>query len=275
MKLFFYLSMVLLGVISSSGEEIEDFINITKSGVYDFQNKEIFVKDKCNTPAIVIGDAFNEIPSYVIKDVVLKNVTIYGNEVNQDSEYHFKYSFLRNNGITIRGGQNIRVENVRVIGARSGGLVTEKHSSYINVSNSSFSNSFYDGVAACETTNSKFTNLIISHNKFAAISLDWRVENCIFENVLSFKNRDWTLFSRASKNNSFVNIHSFLNGGSYFLARNDNVVKFEVSSALWYGSNFFDFRAKSVEKCCFSSEKVKNIAENSQILPIGATNLEF
>jgi hypothetical protein len=251
MKILIFLFSIWMS-FAAGAREIDDFVNIAESGTYDFGGKTLFIKDGANTPAIVIGDPFNETPSFIIKNVTLKNVTIYGNEKNQTSEYHSKYPFLRNNGITIRGGQNVTVENVTVIGARSGGLVTEKNSSNIKVLNSIFAENYFDGVAACETTYSQFTNLLLSRNKYSAISLDWRVQNCLFQNILSYRNRDWTLFSRASKTNTFSKICSILNGGSYFVAKNIDVVGNEGSSVIWREALFWDRRGYFVDKCCFS-----------------------
>lgn len=228
-----------------------NFIEITKSGIYDFQNQTITMPANSNSPAIVIGDSKNETPSFRVSKIVLRNLVIDGNKKEQDSEYHSALPFLRNNGITIRGASNIIIENVTVINARSGGLVLEKGCKNVIVRNSSFISSFFDGIAACETTNCKFENLILAYNEYAAISLDWWVENCEFIKIVSVFNRDWTLFSRASHHNVYKELYSIFNGGSYFLAENSDVPIKKHSSILLDKCFSLDFRGKFLGSNCF------------------------
>ncbi len=242
--------LFLVSSLFAHSRDLDDFINITKAGTYDFEGEVLSVKKDARTPAIVIGDAFNQVPSFEVSDIILKNVVIMGNRDNQLSEYHNVHDYLRNNGITIRRGARVTVENVWVIGARSGGLVTEKGCKNITVRNSYFMSSYFDGVAACETTDSLFEEIVVNRNDYAGISLDWNVQNCIFRKIYSYGNKDWTIFQRSSKGIVYDQITSRGNGGGAFLAKNVNTGLLPGSKASILRSIFADARLHSVEPCC-------------------------
>jgi parallel beta helix pectate lyase-like protein len=245
MKLFI---LAFLSLISSA---FANFIEITKPGVYDFKGEIIEMAPNTNSPAIVIGDSKTQEPSFRVYGITLKNVTIIGNEHQQTSEYHAPLPFLRNNGITIRGASNVIVENVTVIGARSGGIVLEKGCENIVVRNSAFIANHFDGVAACETKNSLFYNLVVAHNRYAGISLDWWVYNCKFRDILSIFNRDWTIFLRASQKISLDNVWSLYNGGGYFASINSDIPYKNEASIKIENSIFYDRRGSFIGEKCY------------------------
>ncbi len=242
--IFLWLSLV------GNTREIDSFINITTPGVYDFQGEVLYLKEKSNSPAIVIGDVAHENPSFVAQDITLRNVVIFGMMDNQTSEYNGVYPYLRNNGITIRGARNVTIENVWVVGARSGGIVTEKHSDNITVRNSFFVSNFFDGIAACETTNSLFENVVTAGNHYAGISLDWFVKDSTFRGILSWYNRDWTAFQRLSTGIRYEHISSYGNGGGIYLAPNLESSERTSSTATTFSASFSDLRAHFIAACC-------------------------
>jgi pectate lyase len=246
--------LLLLAFLGLVGSAFAGFIEITEPGVYDFKGKLISMAPNSNSPAIVIGDSKNQSPALRVFNITLKNLVIDGNKSNQSSEYCDEFPYLRNNGITIRGASNVIVENVTVINARSGGIVLERDCQNIIVRNSTVVGSYYDGVAACETKNSEFSNLVLINNSYAAISLDWWVSSCRFRNITSLFNQDWTIFLRASQNIYIDSLMSIGNAGSIFAAINQQVPHKNHVTLKMENSFLLDFRRSFIGENCYFYE---------------------
>jgi hypothetical protein len=180
-----------------------------------------------NSPVIIMGDAVT--PPRPLHNVTVKHLKIDGNRWYQKSECwggscdSGGTSYIRNNGITVRGLTNGRIEDVSITSARSGGVVTEKGCYDLVVDHLTAVDNEFDGFAGYETYGSKLTNLILSHNRAAGISLDIRFNGNFFKDVHIENNGDVGIFMRDSSSNIFENV-SILGSGSHgvFLAMADD-----------------------------------------------------
>jgi hypothetical protein len=95
-------------------------------------------------------------------------------------------TYIRNNGITLRGVEDVNIERLSVHSAISGGLVTEKGCRRITVRDFTAFDHHFDGLAAYETEDSLFTGLYLHDNLAAGLSLDLGFNrNIIGEAVLA------------------------------------------------------------------------------------------
>ena len=132
-------------------------------------------------------------------------------------------SKIRNNGITIRGAQFVRILNIVTHSNLSGGLVTEKFSSHILVDGFESYNNFFDGLAGYDTENSVFRNMNLHHNRASGISLDLRFDNNVIVDSASSFNLDNGLFARESRNNKIIqlDIEDACNNGVFLAGLED------------------------------------------------------
>lgn len=177
-----------------------------------------------NSPVIIMGEVLT--PPRPIHHVQVGHLKIDGNRWYQKSECwggacdSGGTSYIRNNGITVRAVTNGRIHDVYITSTRSGGVVTEKGCFDLEVDNLTAVDNEFDGFAGYETSGARLTNLNLSHNRAAGISLDIRFNGNIFKNVLIEKNGDVGIFMRDSSSNIFENV-SIADNGSHgvFLAQ--------------------------------------------------------
>jgi parallel beta-helix repeat protein len=93
-----------------------------------------------------------------------------------------------------------------VVGARSGGLVTEKGCQRIHVQNFSSTDNHFDGIALYETENSIFSELYLHDNPYAGISLDIRFNHNIISDAVLTNNGKQGIFMRDSRDNIFLGL---------------------------------------------------------------------
>lgn len=134
---------------------------------------------RANCPVVVIGREGTR-PDRLVRRVTVRRLFIDGNRAEQQFECwgggcdEVGRTAIRNNGITIRGAEDVLVEDVTTARARSGGIVLEKHCRRVRLLRvEAFENEF-DGVAAYETEESEFAGLKLHHNRSAGFSFDWR-----------------------------------------------------------------------------------------------------
>lgn len=178
-------------------------IFLNDGDVFDGGGKTITLSSGANCPVIVIGGQ-GESPTRT-SNVVVRNVTIDGNRQNQSQEI-WSGGFIRNNGITVRNGFHVTIDNVIVKNCRSGGIVLEKGSSKVTVTNSTMENNEFDGLAAYETTNCFFSKLNLKNNQFAGASFDLGFNKNLVTNVKAVGNKQQGIFMRHSNENIFQNI---------------------------------------------------------------------
>lgn len=164
--------------------------------------------DGANCPVIVIGSTETPIPR-IVKDVIVRNIVIDGNRGAQEFECcggpcdGGGMTFIRNNGISVRGSEDILIENVVTHNNRSGGVVLEKYCRRVHVSNLESYNNEFDGLAAYETEDCTFTQLKLHHNRSAALSVDWRFNNNLITDSQFTDNGGQGIFMRDSRDNRF------------------------------------------------------------------------
>jgi hypothetical protein len=174
----------------------------------------LFLAARSNCPVLVIGSSST--PTHrMVRQVTVRDLLIDGNRKEQQFECYQGVCddrTIRNNGITIRGAEEIVIENVATCRARSGGVVLEKVCRQIRITGlDSYENEF-DGLAAYETEDSHFTRLNLHHNLSAGVSIDWRFNrNLIADSNLS-DNGSQGIFMRDSIGNNFERLTLQRNG---------------------------------------------------------------
>ena len=170
-----------------------------------------------NCPVLVLGSAST--PTLrLVRQIVVQNLLIDGNRTEQDMELYAGNSTdpsltaLRNNGITIRGAEAVQVRDVVTRHARSGGVVLEKFCRGISIDGlESYENEF-DGLAAYETEESRFTKLNLHHNRSAGFSFDWRFNHNHIADTSASDNGSQGIFMRDSIGNTFERLTLRANG---------------------------------------------------------------
>lgn len=167
--------------------------------------------DGANCSVIVIGSTTTPIPR-ITRDVAVRHLAVDGNRGAQEYECCGGHcdggglTLIRNNGITIRGAEDIRIENVATHNSRSGGIVLEKNCRRVHIKQLDSYNNEFDGFAAYETEDSVFTQMKLHHNRSAAISLDWKFNrNIVSDSVLS-DNGSQGIFMRDASENEFKSL---------------------------------------------------------------------
>jgi hypothetical protein len=125
---------------------------------------------------------------------------------------------IRNNGLTVRRAEDIKVNDFGAIANYSGGIVTEKYCKNLLMDNFTVADNFYDGFAGYETTASVFRNFHANGNHYSGLSADIDFKGNIFEGGEMRGNHDNGLFSHAVSANIYRNleVHGNDNWNYYF-----------------------------------------------------------
>lgn len=189
---------------------------------------KIKVADGRNCPAIVIGspdtlekrDAQGRFLDFYtpkqVKNVKVRNLNVDGNKDKQTEECWEGKKFggctqgtgknaIRNNGITIRGAEDIEVSEVVLNNNRSGGMVTEKHCKRLKVTRMKSEGNFFDGFAGYQTEDSEFNDSELKNNLGAGASLDIYFSKNKFNNVTFQHNAHQGVFARSLDSLTFEN----------------------------------------------------------------------
>ena len=194
----------------------------------DQESTILMLADHADCPLVVIGPVETP-PTRKVSGIALRKLILDGNRLNQLNECHGGpcdnggISFIRNNALTIRSAEDIRVERVTTRSARSGGLVLEKHSRRIHVSDFTSHSNHFDGFAAYETEESFFTRLYLHSNEAAGISIDLRFDRNIVSHARLENNGSQGVFMRDSNFNNFNHLTVSGNGaqGIFIAQAND------------------------------------------------------
>lgn len=186
--------------------------------------------DRSACPVLVIGSIVTPIPRTVSR-VAVRNMVIDGNRRTQDQECWGGIcdtggvSVIRNNGLTIRGASEVKVEHLVARNARSGGVVIEKHCREIYLDDLESSDNHFDGLACYETEDSYFNRLNLHHNQFAGMSLDLDFNHNVIKSAEIHHNGAQGIFMRKSNNNDFKKLALHDNGNQgIFIAQADEYV---------------------------------------------------
>jgi len=167
----------------------------------------LHLADNANCPVVILGEAVNT-PTKAIRHLLVAGFFIDGNRVHQQRELWRMTGEgceIRNNGITVQGVEDSKVQDVIIARCRSGGLVTTRAIRGLTVDGlESFDNEF-DGLACYQTEDSLFANLNLHDNPGAGISLDLAFNHNVISNAVLVAN-DLGIFMRASRENEFQNV---------------------------------------------------------------------
>lgn len=172
---------------------------------------QLFLADKANCPVIIAGQT-NGVPRKIHRNIRIADLFIDGNKDEQKWECwggecdKGGVSVIRNNGITLRGVSDTRVERVTVIRPRSSGLCTEKTCRRLLVADFTTSESFFDGLAGYQTEDSVFTRLNLFENKSAGLSFDIDFNHNVITDSVLARNGSQGIFMRDSEHNLFQGI---------------------------------------------------------------------
>lgn len=167
------------------------------------------LQDRADSPVLVLGQRA-VVPAETRRNIRILDLAIDGNRRNQTMECFrgpcSSSNPLRNNGITVRGVVDALVENVVIVGARSGGLVTELTSRRITVRGLTASDNEFDGLAGYQTEESLFSALYLHNNLAAGISLDIDFNNNVISDVFIVQSGRVGIFMRDSRDNTFAGV---------------------------------------------------------------------
>lgn len=185
------------------------------------------LSSRADVPLLVVGDA-NTPPARRTSGVTVRKLILDGNRVAQEHECNGGYcdrgglSHIRNNALTIRGAEDVRIEHVTARAARSGGVVLEKGCRDIHISDFTAHDNHYDGFAAYETEDSFFTRMYLHSNAAAGISADIRFNRNIISHTRLENNGSQGIFMRDSNFNNFSRLTIRYNGEQgVFIAQAD------------------------------------------------------
>lgn len=184
--------------------------------------------NRVDIPLLIVGDV-NTPPAHRVSGVTVRKLILDGNRLAQDNECNGGpcdrggLSHIRNNALTIRGAEDIRIEHVTARAARSGGVVLEKNCRRIHISDFTSHDNHFDGFAAYETEDSYFTRLYLHSNASAGMSADIRFNNNVISHTRLEHNGSQGIFMRDSNFNHFSRLTIRNNGQQgVFIAQADD-----------------------------------------------------
>lgn len=173
--------------------------------------------DGANCSVIVVGSTATPV-ARITKGVKVGHLAIDGNRGAQEFECcggpcdTGGLTFIRNNGVTVRGAEDIRLENLATHNCRSGGVVLEKYCRRVQISDLESWNNEFDGLACYETEDSVFVQLQLHDNRSAGISLDWKFNRNLVADSACTGNGSQGIFMRDSNENTFRHLYLRDNG---------------------------------------------------------------
>jgi Right handed beta helix region len=240
--------------------------------------------DDANCSVVIVGSVTTPIPR-IVRGVSLRLLTIDGNRDGQAWECcggpcdAGGLSVIRNNGITIRGAEDICVEHVVTRRARSGGVVLEKYCRRVFINNLESHDNHFDGLAAYEAENCTFTQLHLHHNQSAAMSFDWKFNRNLISDSTLEHNGSQGVFMRDAIENKFRNLTIHNNGQQgIFIAQTESLpgtacVKNTFTNLTVTGNQGHGMRindasciGNAVTRSRFTGNKLGNISQTSDDL---------
>ncbi|MBM3863862.1 MAG: right-handed parallel beta-helix repeat-containing protein [Verrucomicrobia bacterium] len=173
--------------------------------------------ERVNCPVIVVGSTATP-PARIVRNITVGHLVIDGSRASQQHECYGGdcdnggLTHIRNNGITVRGAEDVRIEQIGAHSCRSGGVVLEKGCRRIHITGLEAHDNEFDGLACYETEDSLFEQLNLHHNRSAGLSLDWRFNRNVIRDSTFGLNGSQGIFMRDSNENRFRNLHLRDNG---------------------------------------------------------------
>lgn len=182
-------------------------------------NKETILRleDSAECPVVVIGSTHTPV-ARVVRNIQVSHLVIDGNRGAQKFECcggpcdGGGLTFIRNNGISVRGAEDIVLRNLATHNCRSGGIVLEKGCRRVTISFLESYNNEFDGLAAYETEDSTFIQIHSFENRSAGLSLDWDFNRNVVVDSTFTRNGSQGIFMRDSNENQFRNLYLRDNG---------------------------------------------------------------
>ncbi|MBX7211128.1 MAG: right-handed parallel beta-helix repeat-containing protein [Verrucomicrobiaceae bacterium] len=219
-------------VLGESVFEVRQPIVIDRDGIeLRGTGKETVLRlaDDANCSVVILGSTTTPVPG-IVKDVAVRHLTIDGNREGQVWECcggpcdAGGQSVIRNNGITVRGAENVCIQDVVTRRARSGGVVLEKYCRRVLISGLESHDNHFDGLAAYEAEDCTFTGLHLHHNRSAALSFDWKFNRNLIEDSTLEHNGSQGVFMRDAAENKFRNLRIKHNGQQgIFIAQTESL----------------------------------------------------
>ena len=213
------------GTYKCNSAIVLDQDNVTLRGA---GNVQLILAEQSNSPVIVMGDL--NTPPQPRRNIKVTHLKIDGNRQQQSFECWGGpcdgqgLSFIRNNGITVRGLTDGVISDVTTENARSGGVVTEKGCYNLQIEHLIASQNQFDGFAGYETYGSVIAHSTLKNNLAAGISMDIHFDGNTFRDVLIQDNADVGIFMRASSSNIFAELRIIGNlSHGIFLAQVEDV----------------------------------------------------
>jgi hypothetical protein len=174
------------------------------------------IADNANAPVLVIGQT-TPIPDMTRRNIRVSSLTIDGNRYNQHGEECWggactSAAPIRNNGITLRRVEDVHIDHVTVVRARSGGLVSELGTRRLTVRDFAASDSQFDGLAGYQTRESSYSGIEVHNNLGAGLSFDIAFNSNSLSDITIADNQSVGIFIRDSHNNIFNNLVIVRNG---------------------------------------------------------------
>lgn len=218
------------------------------------------VSQQARTPAIVVGDDRdvindNGFETLIVSNVSIEQIAVHGgwdgiSAQTEADEYHTNSPFLRNNGIYIRFATFVTVDNVTSTNNRSGGITTEGMfelpCEFIEITNSTFSENYFDGLSFNRTVLSRISGNIATENQYSGFTSEYLADSVIEGNFF-VKNADHGAYLSDSYRNSVVS-NQFVNNTSsgVFLSRNE-AFPGTVSKYNAFSTNVFSCNAQAYD----------------------------
>jgi hypothetical protein len=121
-------------------------------------------------------------------------------------------SALRNNGLTLRGVEDVLISDLVLDNNTSGGVVTEKHIKRMSAKGIKARNNYFDGFAGYQTEDSVIEDSEFTNNAGAGASLDLFFNNNTFRRTKFNDNGHQGVFARELTGNTWIDSEISCNG---------------------------------------------------------------
>jgi|GEM_PF-386930 len=199
--------LVKAGTYTCDGSVVIDRDDVSLRGVGPAT--VLRLADEATEPVLVVGQTI-ENPTVVRRGVRVADLAIDGNRTHQEYECSGGPceggEYLHNNGVSLRHVEDVRVENVTVTAARSGGLVVDQGSRRVEVRDLNSSDNEFDGLGGYETEDSLFTGLFLHDNKKAGLTFDDNFNHNTVSDAVIAHNDSQGLFMRYSRDDLFSDV---------------------------------------------------------------------
>ena len=193
---------------------VSEPIHISKSNtsLIGEQGACIKLADSSNVPVILVGSSLETVPDTDhITNVYISGFIIDGNKENQrdatESDEAIGLPNIRINAIAVRGAEDVWMERLILMNARSGGLVISQQSRNILVQDTIFSGNFFDGLAIDGGHLVLVNNFIAEDNGFSGVSIDTGNSGLLIQNGVIQRNGDNGIFIRFTRESQFKGLN--------------------------------------------------------------------